>query len=192
MGLIDVVRTQQVISTTANVGHVKHCILRHFPLNIESPLMRARGLQIRIDDSVGSRAVGSGLRQGAGFYSGWIEVRQIAQTPAGLAEICIDGSKSSTRKIRQNGGGDYKHIDAIVGNTVVATNGGFAIFERIPGKAEGWSPITKLVFEQVAGNPLHGVAWCTTSHNGLVGDLQIIGRGIGSNANFPTQTKIDG
>ncbi len=156
--LIDVVGAEEVIAATADVGDVHDGVAGHFALNVERPLVGARGFEIRIHHGVGSGRERRGLGQAAGLRGRRIECGQVGEASAVLAEIGIDGGERGAGQVGQDGGRYHEIVDAVIGDAVVAANRRFAGAEGIPGEAHRGSEIAQLVFEKLARTPLHGVA----------------------------------
>ncbi len=150
-------------------------------------------LEVGIDDRVGCGGECRGLKQRAGLRRwGDCSAGQIGQASAALAEIGIDGGERGARQIGQDGGGDDEVIDAVVGDAVVAADGGLAGAEGIPREAERGSEIAQLILEELAGNPGHGVAGGRAGDHRLVGNADVVVGRVGREADLVAQAEIDG
>src|SRR5262249_43586213 len=88
--LVDVIRPEQMIAAAADVRDIEYGIVRDFALDIESPLVSLRGLQVRIQDRITRGCKRRWLAEFARLLRGSGEIGEIAQPAASLAERLVD------------------------------------------------------------------------------------------------------
>ena len=154
LGLVDVVRAQQMVRAAADVGDIDDGVAAISRWMSNAHWCVRRRLQVGIDHGIGAARKGRRSRQAGWGGAGDSARADCARRPPPWPKVGIDRGERGARQVRQNLRGDHEGVGAVVGEPVVAANRGLAGAERIPRETDRGSEIAELVLEQIAGNPV--------------------------------------